>query len=95
MALRPVLCAVQDAEDFNDIPADAVNSQEGEGRQNQFAGVLPAAWAATMGIPRQGSHAFVDRQGYTSSRSGGVMVPNVITNAGEIAGRRFRPANVH
>ena len=39
LRLWPVPCAMQNADDFNDILADAVDGQKGKIRKYQFAGV--------------------------------------------------------
>ena len=59
MVLWPLLRAMQNADNFNDILADAVDGQEGQARKHQFACIRPPPQTATVGKPRQGTHAFI------------------------------------
>jgi hypothetical protein len=76
---------MQNADDFNDILADAVDGQKGKTRKYQFAGVRLAARTALVGKPREQAHFFIDVEGYAPSRCRGIVVPDVVTDMSEIA----------
>jgi len=95
LLLRPLLCAVQNAVDFNDILADAVNSQKGQGRKHQFAGVQLAARTAAVGKLREGTYASIDCECHTPSRCRALTLLDVIADVCEVAGSGLCPANAH
>jgi len=95
LLLRPDLCAMQNAVDFNDILADAVDSQKGQARKYQFAGVQLAARTAAVRKLREGTYALVDCECHTPSRCRALMFLDVVTNVCEVAGSGLCPANAH
>jgi len=59
---------MQNAVDLNDILADAVDSQKGQARKHQFAGVQLAARTAAVRKLCEGTYASVDCECHTPSR---------------------------
>jgi hypothetical protein len=84
--LSPVLCTVQNADDLNDIFADAVDGQEGQVWKYQLSGVPLAAWAPAVGKLPEGIYALIDFESYPTSRCRGVLIRNVVANVREIVG---------
>jgi hypothetical protein len=55
--LRPLLCAMQDAVDFNDLSADSVYDQKRQAWKYQFAGAHLVTRTTTVGKLREGANA--------------------------------------
>ena len=86
VTLRPLLCAMQDAVDFNDLCADSVYGQKRQTWKYQFASIHLAARTTTVRELREGANALVDCEGYTPGCCRAVMFLDVVADVGEIAG---------
>jgi multidrug efflux pump subunit AcrB len=95
VCLRPLLRAVENAVDFDDLFVDAINRQKRKAGEHKLASAWLAAWAATPWKLCEGAHAFVDSQRGAAGGLRAVVLLGVIADVCEVAGGGFRPSDTH
>src|ERR1035438_5858784 len=91
--LRPALRAVEDTYDFDYLPGQAINDQEGEVWNHEFASIGPASRPPPLGECSQRIASFVNRQRCPAGLTGAKVFERVIGDMSQIFGGWLRPAN--
>lgn len=73
--------------DFDEVIADAINSQKGKASENKLARARAAAWSATSWKLRQGAQPLVDAESDSAGCFRTVMILGVIANICQVARR--------
>jgi hypothetical protein len=91
---RPLLCAMQNADDENQLVAQRVHEQIWERRQHQLARPLLSSWTAPLRESQERGRRLV----YHANQSlcpVSCVFKEVVSDAFEIGGSFFRPTKLH
>ena len=86
---------MENAVDFDNLFADAINRQKGKAGKHKLASARLAAWTAAAWKLSERAKALVYSESGAPRGFGAVGLLGVVANVCEVEGGGFRPSNTH